>query len=112
LVTEPAILYANEPTGNLDSVASQQLIALLKSLCQRQNLTLMVVTHDSTIAAHGDRVLHLYDGMLVNDPQAAIQAMAPSMQSNTPQAMPSQAVPVLPNQANPYAPQNQSWGQQ
>lgn len=112
LVTEPAILYADEPTGNLDSVASQQLIALLKSLRQRQNLTLMVVTHDNTIAAHGDRVLHLYDGMLVNDPKAAIQATVPGMQSNAPLTMPGQAAAVHPSQANPYETQNQTWGQQ
>jgi putative ABC transport system ATP-binding protein len=68
LVTEPAILYADEPTGNLDSSSSQQLMMLLHTLRKRQNLSLMVVTHDNTVAAHGDRVLHLYDGMLVDRP--------------------------------------------
>lgn len=68
LVTEPAILYADEPTGNLDSSSSQQLMTLLHTLRKRQNLSLMVVTHDNTVAAHGDRVLHLYDGMLVDNP--------------------------------------------
>lgn len=106
LVTEPAILYADEPTGNLDSVASQQLIALLKSLRQRQNLTLMIVTHDNSVAAHGDRVLHLYDGMLVNDPRTAIQQQAPIAQP------PAQHIPVMPAQQNPTNTQNQPWGQQ
>lgn len=69
LVTEPAILYADEPTGNLDSVASQQLMVLLRDLRESQNLTLMIVTHDNSIAAHGDKILQLHDGMLAGDPK-------------------------------------------
>jgi len=88
LVTEPAILYADEPTGNLDSSSSQQLMTLLHTLRKRQNLSLMVVTHDNSVAAHGDRVLHLYDGMLDDKP------------ANTALNRPAVTIPIPQNEPN------------
>ena len=64
LVGKPALLLADEPTGNLDTVTGAEIMALLKELNQEQGLTLLVVTHDSEIAAFADRVVKLRDGQV------------------------------------------------
>ncbi|MBI5928179.1 MAG: ABC transporter ATP-binding protein [Chloroflexi bacterium] len=65
LVTQPQILLADEPTGNLDSVNGEQVLALFQTLRQRLGLTIIVATHDPAIAQCADRVLHLHDGRLI-----------------------------------------------
>ena len=65
----PRLLLADEPTGNLDSAASQQVLALLTQLREQMGLTVVMVTHDAQVAAYADRRLHLVDGQLV-DPGA------------------------------------------
>ncbi len=62
LVGEPALLLADEPTGNLDTGTGAEIMALLKKLNQEQDLTLLVVTHDAEVAAFADRVVKLRDG--------------------------------------------------
>jgi len=59
------ILLADEPTGNLDSATSEDIIDSLIALKQSHNLTLIMVTHDSEVAAHADRILQLKDGHLI-----------------------------------------------
>ena len=66
LANEAAILFADEPTGNLDSTTSEEIINSLIALKQSRNLTLIMVTHDSEVAAHADRILQLKDGLLIN----------------------------------------------
>ena len=66
LVTEPPLLVADEPTGNLDSKTSAQILDLFERLRDDLGLTLFVVTHDPEVANRADRVLHLVDGLLVN----------------------------------------------
>lgn len=72
LVTSPRILLADEPTGNLDSVTSKQILTLVQQLRIRMGLTVIMVTHDSTVAAYADRCLHIMDGRLAGnlEPQA------------------------------------------
>ncbi|HIL91315.1 MAG TPA: ABC transporter ATP-binding protein [Cycloclasticus sp.] len=64
-VTKPAILFADEPTGNLDSKTGEQIIELLFELNQEQNTTLVLVTHDEALAARCERSVQLEAGRLV-----------------------------------------------
>ena len=64
LVGQPALLLADEPTGNLDTVTGAEIMALLKELNQEQGLTLLAVTHDPEVAAFADRIVKLRDGQV------------------------------------------------
>jgi len=63
----PPILLADEPTGNLDSATGQMVIDLLLNLNRDQGSTLVLVTHDSTLAARTERIITLHDGMIASD---------------------------------------------
>ncbi|HTD18082.1 MAG TPA: ABC transporter ATP-binding protein, partial [Ktedonobacteraceae bacterium] len=60
----PPLLLADEPTGSLDSVSGKQVMKLLDTLCREHGCTLVVVTHDTGIAAMADRKLRMVDGLL------------------------------------------------
>ena len=64
LTNDPDIIFADEPTGNLDSKTGDSIIDLLLELARSRNKTLLVVTHDTRLAARGDRQLHIVDGLL------------------------------------------------
>jgi lipoprotein-releasing system ATP-binding protein len=64
LVMQPALLLADEPTGNLDSASGQQVFALLTELCRTQSMSVVMVTHNMELAAAMDRCLTLTDGQL------------------------------------------------
>jgi putative ABC transport system ATP-binding protein len=64
LVGQPALLLADEPTGNLDTTTGVEIMRLLKELNREHGLTLLVVTHDPEVAAFADRVVHLRDGQV------------------------------------------------
>ena len=66
LIGNPAILLADEPTGNLDSKTSQEIMALIDQLHQ-QGQTIIMVTHEPDIAAHCERVISLTDGKVESD---------------------------------------------
>jgi lipoprotein-releasing system ATP-binding protein len=66
LVTGPDVLLADEPTGNLDHVTGREIMDILRSLNRRQNLTIVMVTHDQAIAADADRVVRLVEGRIVD----------------------------------------------
>jgi len=66
LVNEPAIILADEPTGNLDSQSGAEIIDLLLSLNRDRGTTLLIVTHDPDIAAHAQRVINIRDGIVAN----------------------------------------------
>jgi putative ABC transport system ATP-binding protein len=67
LITSPTILFADEPTGNLDSAAGAGILALLRDTVDRDGQTTLMVTHDPRAAAIADRVLYLSDGRVVAD---------------------------------------------
>ncbi|MDR0897484.1 MAG: ABC transporter ATP-binding protein [Oscillospiraceae bacterium] len=67
LINDPAILLADEPTGNLDSKASREVIELLKAANKRYGQTLLIITHDEKIALQADRILTIADGRIVSD---------------------------------------------
>ena len=81
LVAKPTVLFADEPTGNLDSATSEEILALLRRSVDAYGQTTLMVTHDPDAAATADRVLFLADGLIVRDlarPErdAVIAAMA------------------------------------
>jgi putative ABC transport system ATP-binding protein len=65
LVTEPSIILADEPTGNLDSKTSKEIMELFAHLHTERGITVIFVTHDPTIAANANRVIHIMDGVVV-----------------------------------------------
>lgn len=67
IVNYPAIVLADEPTGNLDSKASREIIDLLKMSNQKYNQTVILITHDENIALEADRILTIDDGRIVKD---------------------------------------------
>ena len=67
LISRPAVVFADEPTGALDSAASHQVLDLLRSLVDRHGGTVVLVTHDPVAAARADRVVILADGGIVDD---------------------------------------------
>ena len=67
LLSTPAVVFADEPTGNLDSKASAEVLELLRQAVDEFGQTVIMVTHDPAAAAHADRLITLRDGMLVQD---------------------------------------------
>jgi len=67
LLTKPAVIFADEPTGNLDSNASGELLGMLRSAVDEHNQTIVMVTHDAGSAARADRVVFLRDGRSVDE---------------------------------------------
>jgi len=67
LINDPAIILADEPTGNLDSKASREIIDFLKYINTSFNQTLIVITHDEKIALQADRIITISDGLIVQD---------------------------------------------
>jgi len=64
---QPAVLFADEPTGNLDSETGAHVLELLLDMRERNGTTLVLVTHDATVAARADRQVHLFGGRIVRD---------------------------------------------
>ena len=67
LVTDPALLLADEPTGNLDSRSSEEIAGLLKQASDEWGRAILMVTHDPRIAAHADRIVFMQDGRIIDD---------------------------------------------
>ena len=67
LVSQPAIVFADEPTGNLDSITGNEVLEFLRSAVDDLNQTLVMVTHDAAAASRADRVLFLADGKIVEE---------------------------------------------
>ncbi len=81
LVNQPSILFADEPTGNLDSRTTMEVLAMLQQLNSVDGLTIVIVTHDPVVAAHTRRNIRLRDGLVESDtnqqPQVAVIPPAP-----------------------------------
>lgn len=67
LMNAPAVVLADEPTGNLDSKNSQEIVELLKMSNQKYNQTLIIITHDENIALQADRIIAIEDGQITRD---------------------------------------------
>ncbi|MFV6029268.1 ABC transporter ATP-binding protein [Streptomyces sp. NPDC056264] len=77
LAGRPAIVWADEPTGNLDSAMADQVMDLLCELNQDEGQTIVLVTHDSAIGARAPRLIRMRDGQLVDDVRQTVTARAP-----------------------------------
>jgi putative ABC transport system ATP-binding protein len=70
LVTEPSVIFADEPTGNLDTAKSHEIMTLLKSLNEERGLTIVLVTHEEDIATYARRQVRFLDGRIASDSAA------------------------------------------
>ena len=71
VVHRPAVILCDEPTGNLDSKTSEEVLALLKRINEEHQTTFLIVTHDARIAELCDRVLQMEDGLIIGNPMQA-----------------------------------------
>lgn len=80
LISRPPIILADEPTGNLDFKTSAEIMQLLQELNREQQTSILLVTHDATVAAHAKRVLYFHDGQIVAD-QLSTGDVAPILET-------------------------------
>lgn len=83
LVVNPEIIFADEPTGNLDSNTSMEVMQLIQKIVRKRNQTLVMVTHDNYLAGFGDKVIHIRDGKIlkIDDNRDHHQAVDPDGQN-------------------------------
>ena len=67
LINQPALVLADEPTGNLDRQNSSEIISLFRLLNRKYKQTVLIITHDATIAQNADRIISLEDGKIISD---------------------------------------------
>ena len=68
-VTDPKVVFADEPTGNLDTKTTAQIMEMITEMARQNNQTIVLVTHDPHMASYADRILTLIDGKIVKDEQ-------------------------------------------
>ena len=67
LANKPAILFADEPTGNLDGKTGREVLTLLRTVSQEMGITMILVTHDLSVAEQAQRIIRLEDGTVADD---------------------------------------------
>jgi lipoprotein-releasing system ATP-binding protein len=67
LVMDPALILADEPTGNLDTESGEQVLQLMRAFHRDQGTAFLIVTHDTDVADHCDRIVHMVDGVVDSD---------------------------------------------
>ncbi|HXJ83737.1 MAG TPA: ABC transporter permease, partial [Candidatus Methylomirabilis sp.] len=93
LINGPSMILADEPTGNLDSRTSNEIMEVLRSLNHEQGVTIVVVTHDHNIAAWTDRIVMMRDGLIVSDEPVPDHERVPSRTGSTVAALPRSVHP-------------------
>ena len=76
LINAPPILLADEPTGNLDSRTSVEIMAIFQRLNREKGITIILVTHEPDVAAYASRIIHFRDGRIVKDEAVASPRLA------------------------------------
>lgn len=94
LVNDPAILMGDEPTGNLDSRTSREVIQLFRRLNQERGITIILVTHDQAVARNADRIVVLRDGQIVEDTTDSKRAIDALHASELPEDLEESAQPA------------------
>ena len=89
LVNSPSVLLADEPTGNLDTLTSHDIMRTLVSLNREQGVTIIVVTHEADIAAYADRVVTMRDGQIVSDERRRAAASPHAVNGARPERLPA-----------------------
>ncbi len=84
LVNHPSILLADEPTGNLDSRTSVEIMQIFQELNEREKLTILLVTHETDIAEYGRRIITFRDGLVTRDSSVAHRRLASEILANMP----------------------------
>ena len=77
LINHPQVLFADEPTGNLDSRTSEEILQTFQQLNQMDRITMIIVTHDSGVAQHAQRIILIKDGLIEKDPASSSPGGAP-----------------------------------
>jgi predicted ABC-type transport system involved in lysophospholipase L1 biosynthesis ATPase subunit len=77
LINRPQVLFADEPTGNLDSRTSEEILELFEDLNQTDHITLIMVTHDPGVAQHAQRIIRIRDGLIDSGPASFSLGGAP-----------------------------------
>ncbi len=67
LINRPSLVFADEPTGNLDSHTSEDVLAMFQQLNQQDGITIILVTHDAQVARHARRIIQIHDGVILDD---------------------------------------------
>jgi len=67
LINRPSLVFADEPTGNLDSHTSEDVLAMFQQLNEEEGITIMLVTHDPQVAKHARHIIQIHDGVIVDD---------------------------------------------
>jgi ABC-type lipoprotein export system ATPase subunit len=78
LVNHPPLIFADEPTGNLDSGTSAEVLRMFQQLNEQDGITIIIVTHDALVAQHAHRIIHIHDGMIVEGTYGGVIAAAPA----------------------------------
>ena len=84
LVKDPTILLADEPTGNLDSRSSEEIMAILQWLNREEGMTVVIISHDSDVAAQTNRVVSMLDGLIISDEPVVNPLIVPPSPSGGP----------------------------
>jgi ABC-type lipoprotein export system ATPase subunit len=77
LINHPQVLFADEPTGNLDSRTSEEILQTFQQLNHRDRITMIIVTHDPGVAQHAQRIILIRDGLIERDPASSSPGGAP-----------------------------------
>ena len=96
LINRPALLLADEPTGNLDTKTSHEIMDIIRKLNREQRVTVILVTHESDIGAYADRMIVMRDGRIVSDErQTAVASEEPAARSAPAPTVPALAIPAV-----------------
>jgi ABC-type lipoprotein export system ATPase subunit len=78
LINRPTLLLADEPTGNLDSRTSQEVLEMIQQLNQKEGITIIMVTHDAAVSRHAGRVIHIHDGVISDGAFGGLKGLSES----------------------------------